>query len=73
LVLASKFKIKYNIYDLFFLKRRMSNETKINGSQTILGTPYYLSPEMVFLINKINILFLSAKENLIMKNQMFGH
>nr|CAD2209380.1 unnamed protein product [Meloidogyne enterolobii] len=30
----------------FGISKRMSNETKINGSQTILGTPYYLSPEM---------------------------
>ncbi|KAL7079544.1 hypothetical protein ACQ4LE_001766, partial [Meloidogyne hapla] len=30
----------------FGISKKMSNETKINGSQTILGTPYYLSPEM---------------------------
>uniref|UniRef100_A0A1I8AWB2 non-specific serine/threonine protein kinase n=1 Tax=Meloidogyne hapla TaxID=6305 RepID=A0A1I8AWB2_MELHA len=34
------------LHDHDILHRKMSNETKINGSQTILGTPYYLSPEM---------------------------
>ncbi|KAF7637946.1 Protein kinase domain-containing protein [Meloidogyne graminicola] len=32
--------------EILELAKKMSIETKINGAQTILGTPYYLSPEM---------------------------
>lgn len=35
----------------FGISKRMS--TKFQGAQTILGTPYYLSPEMVFFFNKL--------------------
>lgn len=31
----------------FGISKRMSTETKFQGANTILGTPYYLSPEMV--------------------------